>query len=84
MRAATPLTDEEFLLANESNELPEWKRVPNSDEVKPFEDKPTDFGRLDGRIVVMDYAAESRLTHRCVDPYTDEHARTPVYENDFE
>jgi hypothetical protein len=52
--------------------------------VEPFEDKPTDFGRLDGRIVVMDYAAEPRLTNRCVEPYTDELARTPRYENDFE
>jgi hypothetical protein len=52
--------------------------------VEPFEDKPTDFGRLDGRIVVMDYAAEPRLTNRCVEPYTDELARTPGYENDFE
>jgi hypothetical protein len=80
MRAATPLTEEELDRADGSKE---WKRVTNSNEVLPFEDKATDFGWLDGRIVVMDYAAHPCLKDRCVEPYTDEYARTPGYENDF-
>jgi hypothetical protein len=84
MRAATPLTEEEFNRFDKEGRIPDWKRVPASDEVTPFEegeDKFADFGWLDGRIVVMDYAAHPNLTHRHVDPYTDEHARTPGYED---
>ena len=84
MRAATRLTEEEFVRADERNELPDWKRVPYSAEVTPFEEdesKFADFGRLHGRIVAMDYAADPALRDRCVEPYTDEAARAPGYEH---
>jgi hypothetical protein len=84
MRAASPLTDEEFCRADGSKTLPNWKRVTNSDEVEPFEDKPTDFGKLDGGIVVTDYAAHPSLIDSWVEPYTDEYARKPGYEHDFD
>jgi hypothetical protein len=80
MRAATPVTEEEFDCADDRKELPDWKPVPASKEVTPFEegeDKFADFGWLDGRIVAMDYAAHPCLIDRCVEPYTDEYARTP-------
>jgi hypothetical protein len=80
MTAAKPLTEEEFVRADERNQLPDWKRLPGSAEVTPFEEsesKFADFGWLDGRIVVMDYAAHPDLTHRHVEPYTDDAASAP-------
>ena len=69
--------------AEERNQLPDWKCVPYSAEVTPLkegENKLTDFGWLDGRIVVMDYAADPALTDRCVESCTAEAARAPGYE----
>jgi hypothetical protein len=83
MRAATPLTEEEFVRLDESDGLPDWKCVPNSAEVTPFEEgenKFADFGWLDGRIVVMDYSVPA-LINPCAEPYTDKQARTPGYED---
>jgi hypothetical protein len=83
MRTATSLTEEEFVRANERNELPDWKRVPGSAEVTPFEEdesKFADFGWLDGRIVVVDYSVPA-LINPGAEPYTDKQARTPGYEH---
>src|SRR5262249_28760720 len=62
MRAVTPMTEEEFDRLYESNGLPDWQRVPYSDEVVPFEqNKAADWGWLDGRPVALDYAADPKL-----------------------
>jgi hypothetical protein len=84
MRAAKPLTKEQFDRAEKENQLPDWKRVPGSNEVTPFEEcecKFADFGWLEDRIVVMDYAADPALTDRWLEPCTDEAARAPGYED---
>jgi len=81
MRAATRLKEEEFVRRYETGGLPDWKHVPFSTEVTPFEqNKAADFGWLDGRLVAVDYAADPALTDRCVEPYTAEAARAPGYE----
>lgn len=62
MCAVTPMTEEEFDHLYESDGLPDWQRIPYSDEVVPFEqNKAADFGWLDGRVVAVDYAADPAL-----------------------
>ena len=63
MRAAVPLTEEEFDRLCETDQLPDWGRKPGSKEITPFElNKAADFGRLpDGRLVALDYAANPNL-----------------------
>jgi hypothetical protein len=59
MRAAAPLAEEEYDHLERDGKLPDWKRGWKEDE--PFENKAADWGRLDGRLVVLDYAADPAL-----------------------
>jgi hypothetical protein len=56
-RAATPLTDTEFFELFYSGGLPDWDYHPHDpDGPDPFEWKSSDWGRIDGRLVAVDYA----------------------------
>ncbi|MGD0532460.1 MAG: hypothetical protein ABSA62_09340, partial [Methyloceanibacter sp.] len=56
-RAATPLTQAEFFELFYSGGLPDWDYQPHDpDGPDPFEWKPSDWGRIDGRPVSVDYA----------------------------
>lgn len=56
-RAASPLTDTEFFELFYSGGLPDWDYHPHDpDGPDPFEWKPSDWGRIDGRLVAVDYA----------------------------
>jgi len=55
-RAAEPLTEPEAEHLLEVDGFPDWDYVP-PDETEPFEYKPSDWGRLDGRLVALDYSA---------------------------
>ena len=56
-RAATPLTDGEFFELFYSGGLHNWDYRPrDGDGPDPFELKPSDWGRIDGRLVAIDYA----------------------------
>jgi len=56
MPRAVPLSDDEMSELIERDALPDWDYAPGGEE-EPFEYKPEDWGRLDGRIVALDYAA---------------------------
>jgi hypothetical protein len=57
-RAACPISEEETNNLKKTNGFPEWDWEPDSpDNNGPFEHKASDWGRLDGRLVSLDYAA---------------------------
>jgi hypothetical protein len=57
-RAARPLREEEKNQFLDTDGFPDWDWEPNSpDNGSPFEYKASDWGRLDGRLVALDYAA---------------------------
>lgn len=56
-RAAVPLTQAEFDDLLNADGLPDWDYHGLGDEPDPSEGKPSDWGRLDGVIVALDYAA---------------------------
>jgi hypothetical protein len=55
MPAARPLTQEEFDAHDLGDTLPDWDYLPG-DPTEPFEDKGSDWGMLDGRLVALDYS----------------------------
>jgi hypothetical protein len=55
-RAAQPLTEPEAEHLLEVDGFPDWDYVP-PDETAPFEYKSSDWGRLEGRLVALDYSA---------------------------
>jgi hypothetical protein len=55
-RAATPLTREEFDSVRSADAFPDWDYDPHEGESCPFEWKPSDWGRLRGRLVALDYS----------------------------
>jgi hypothetical protein len=58
MRAAEPFTKEEYARLWDKGDLPDYGWWGD----EPYEYKAEDWGRLlDGRIVVLDYAADSKL-----------------------
>jgi hypothetical protein len=56
MPRAEPIAEDEFYKLYESDGLPFY------DLDSPFEWKPSDWGRLDGRIVALDYSATEALS----------------------
>jgi len=56
MPRAQPLTEQEKSSLIETDGFPDWDYVP-PDEGHPFEYKASDWGRLDGRLVALDYSA---------------------------
>jgi hypothetical protein len=61
MRAAAPMSEEDFDRLDRTGELPDWKRIPYSEDITPFESKAADWGWLGGKPVVLDYAADPGL-----------------------
>lgn len=59
MQRAVPLTDEEARELEARNELPDWGYDPNDHRETPFEmvAKGSDWGRIEGRLVSLDYSA---------------------------
>lgn len=56
MPKAQPLTECEKKLLIETDGFPDWDYKP-PDESAPFEYKASDWGRLNGRLVALDYSA---------------------------
>jgi len=56
MKRATQLTEEEKDHLIVTDGFPDWDYVP-PDETAPFEYKASDWGRLEGRLVALDYSA---------------------------
>jgi hypothetical protein len=56
MPRARPLTEDEKNYLIETDDFPDWDYVP-PDETAPFEYKASDWGRLGGRLVALDYSA---------------------------
>jgi hypothetical protein len=56
MKRATPISEEEKDHLIDTNGFPDWDYVP-PDEPAPFEYKASDWGRLEGRLVALDYSA---------------------------
>jgi hypothetical protein len=56
MMRATPISEEEKDHLIDTNGFPDWDYVP-PDEPAPFEYKASDWGRLEGRLVALDYSA---------------------------
>ena len=55
-RAAIPLTEAERDELWAHNGFPDWDYLPPDNE-QPFEWKPSDWGRIKGRLVALDYSA---------------------------
>jgi hypothetical protein len=55
-RTACPITEQERDHLRETDGFPDWDYVP-PDESCPFEYKASDWGRLNGRLVALDYSA---------------------------
>ena len=56
MPTARPLTEDEKTYLIDTDGFPDWDYVP-PDETAPFEYKASDWGRLNGRLVALDYSA---------------------------
>jgi len=56
MRRAAPLSEAEKDYLIETDGFPDWDYVP-PDDTAPFEYKASDWGRLEGRLVALDYSA---------------------------
>lgn len=56
-RAARPLSEEEKDHLLRTAGFPDWNWERDTDNRSPFEFKASDWGRLDGRLVSLDYAA---------------------------
>lgn len=56
MPKAQPLTENEKKLLIDTDGFPDWDYVP-PDESAPFEYKASDWGRLNDRLVALDYSA---------------------------
>jgi hypothetical protein len=56
MKRAKPLSEEEKDHLIDVDGFPDWDYVP-PDETAPFEYKASDWGRLEGRLVALDYSA---------------------------
>jgi hypothetical protein len=57
LRTARPLSEKERDHLWATDGFPKWDWEPDSaDNESPFEWKPSDWGRLDGRLVALDYA----------------------------
>lgn len=55
MRRAEPLTRDEFLSLNYAEWIKGGQSLPNGELVIPVENKLDSFGKVDGRIVAVDY-----------------------------
>ena len=56
MLAANPLSEEEAEQHRQNDTFPDWDYLPGG-EGCPFEYKSSDWGKLDGRLVAVDYSA---------------------------
>jgi hypothetical protein len=66
MTAAVPLTETEKDGLIDSDGFPDWDYMPGEDG-EPFEYKASDWGRLDGRLVAVDYSTPAHLTNAELD-----------------
>jgi hypothetical protein len=64
MKRATPLTDAEARDLEAGDQLPDWGYDPHDRTKSGFEENPfellakgSDWGRIDGRLVSLDYSA---------------------------
>lgn len=56
MVAATPLSDADHAEVSRTHGFPDWDYMPGGESC-PFEfHKPSDWGRLKGRLVALDYS----------------------------
>ena len=55
MQAAEPLNPADHLDLLERDALPDWDYMPGEDG-DPFEPKASDWGRINGRLVALDYS----------------------------
>ena len=56
MRAASPITEAEAAELRATRSFPDWDYIGSNDEECPFEPKASDWGRLNGRLVALDYS----------------------------
>ncbi len=55
--SATPLTEEEASMLRKARGFPDWYYCGPGDDPCPIEPKASDWGRLKGRLVALDYSA---------------------------
>ena len=60
MPAATPLDQAEAARRRRDFSFPDWDYIPGG-ESEPFEYKASDWGKLNGRLVAVDYSAPALL-----------------------
>jgi hypothetical protein len=66
MRAAEPIPEEEFDMLSDAS-FPDWEHVAGT--AGPFEHgKAENWGRLEGRLVAIDYSAASELYDKTPTP----------------
>jgi hypothetical protein len=58
VKAATPITEVEAAELRRTQGFPDWNYKGPGDQGCPFEPKAKDWGRLDGRLVALDYAED--------------------------
>lgn len=56
MPAAAPLSEEDAEQHRQNDTFPDWDCMPGGED-EPFEYKASDWGKLDGRLVAVDYSA---------------------------
>ena len=61
MAAATPLTGIEKEKLIDADGFPDWDYMPGEDG-QPFEFKASDWGRVNGRLVALDYSTPAHLS----------------------
>jgi hypothetical protein len=61
MAAAIPLTETEKEELMDSNGFPDWDYMPGEDG-DPTESKASDWGRINGRLVALDYSTPAHNT----------------------
>jgi hypothetical protein len=61
MSAATPLAEHEKEELLDSNGFPDWDYMPG-EASDPFEYKASDWGRINGRLVALDYSTPAHCT----------------------
>jgi hypothetical protein len=57
-RTASPISEAEAAELRRSRGFPDWRYAGPGDADCPFEPKASDWGRLNGRLVVTDYAGD--------------------------
>jgi hypothetical protein len=56
---AVPITEDEARTLRETYSFPDWNYIPGEPHGDPTEPKASDWGRLNGRLVAVDYGMRS-------------------------